>query len=461
MKYRDINIRILKILIPAILQNALLCISNMILTAYIGRLAVAEISSYGLANNIYNIYFDLFYGFAIGTMVIFAVAFGRKDYKLAARLQKTAVCTIIPMALICTSVVVLFSKYFLSLMTSDANLIEIASRYIRYSIFSYPLISLVHINNAAFQANSDTKTPLFIAMTGNCFTIVVGYFVIGMFKLPGAAFVQTLSNGMMFLTGTYFLYRKNGLLPRNIGRLTGKDFKQISSLLRVGIPSAIENSFWSFAMVFVGAMILSYGQNVYAAFQLGLQGETFCNMMSAGFLTASLSLSGNAIGSLDGDLFKLYYRQLSRICGVISIITMGYLAFFSEWTMTLLTDKPELIAIGTQYLMAMIFSQYPAHKQKVLFGYLRSAGQIKETLVINAIGIWLVRVLFIVILGYMHANIIFIWWAFNADQWVRDLLAQLLFMKKNIINYVNEMNNKKRVEEMMTQSYKKEMECQI
>ena len=60
MKNKVVDKKILKILIPAILENALLTISSMVLTSYIGRLAVEEINAYGLGNRIFNLYFNVF-----------------------------------------------------------------------------------------------------------------------------------------------------------------------------------------------------------------------------------------------------------------------------------------------------------------------------------------------------------------------------------------------------------------
>lgn len=54
-KLEKLDRRILAILIPAILENALLTVSGMILTAYIGRLEINEISAYGIATRIYSI----------------------------------------------------------------------------------------------------------------------------------------------------------------------------------------------------------------------------------------------------------------------------------------------------------------------------------------------------------------------------------------------------------------------
>ena len=63
---------IVSILVPAILENALLVFSDIILTGYIGRLSVTEISSYGIGSRIYGIYFSIFKGFAIGQKPVYS-----------------------------------------------------------------------------------------------------------------------------------------------------------------------------------------------------------------------------------------------------------------------------------------------------------------------------------------------------------------------------------------------------
>lgn len=434
MTIKDVNRRILNILIPAIMENALLLASGMILTAYIGRLSVNDISAYGLANNIYNVYFSLFKGFSIGIIVILAKAFGQKNRQLCARLQKIAYMTIIPLAVCGALIVGTFSGWFLGLLTDSAELTDLGTGFMRLSIISYPLISVVHVNTAAFQANGNTKTPLVIALFGNGVTVVFGYFMIGSYGLSGAAVVQNISNFLMCCAGFLFLYGRNGLLPVHSEKVLLSDASYSKKMLGAGIPTAMENSFWSLSMIFISTVILSYGNEYYAAFQLGLQGESFCEMMSAGFLTAAVSLSANAVGANNASLFRTCYWRLSHYCNVISVITMLFLLFFSSTTLSLLTDKAELIRIGTVYLQTMIFSQYPSHKQKIVFGYLRSCGYVKTPMIITAIGIWAVRVGMIFMFGVvLHVDIVVIWWIFNADQWTRELLAEGFFKHRRIL----------------------------
>ena len=58
----------------------------------------------------------------------------------------------------------------------------------------------------------------------------------------------------------------------------------------------------SLLTIIISRVILSYGTNSYAAYQLGLQAEGVCDMLSVGFVTASTALAAKAIGQRDDAL---------------------------------------------------------------------------------------------------------------------------------------------------------------
>ena len=444
MKNKVVDKKILKILIPAILENALLTISSMVLTSYIGRLAVEEINAYGLGNRIFNLYFNVFKGFSIGGMLLIAIAFGKDDRNQCAKIQKVNYLVVLPIAIIVSILLFWKSEIILKIMTDDSNLLAESMSYLRIIIISFPLVALVHLNSAAFQASGNTRIPLFIAGIGNLVNIVIGYvliFGIGPVKggnIIGAAWAQNIEYLVMFLVGLYLLYGKDGLFYRCCNSVRQDGAEITKKIFVAGIPAAIENSFWALAMIFMSSVILSYGQNYYASFQLGLQVEGFCDMMSAGFLTAAISLSANSIGARDDNMYRFCYKRLNHYCIIICCITITFLAFFSKQVLSFLTNKPELIRIAAVYLYTMIWSQYAQHKQKIVYGYLRSAGSVNAPMVISFIGIWCVRVTLVYLFGnVLHLDIVWIWWAMNIDQWVREIIAESLFKRRKVLNYIN------------------------
>ena len=215
-------------------------------------------------------------------------------------------------------------------------------------------------------------------------------------------------------------------------------FNDVKEILATGIPASLEDSFWQLANIVISAVILSYGQDYYAAFQIGLEGEGFCNMMSAGFMTAAMSLSSNAIGARDEKNYELSFKRLCHFCGIITVITMLFLTFFTKATLSLMTDKPELIAIAAGYMHAMIWSQYPQHRQKIEIGFIRTAGHTRTTMFTNLIGLWVVRVPMVLLFGsVLHLNIYAVWWVFNIDQWIRLLLSFFYYRRYDIADTVH------------------------
>lgn len=437
---QNLDRRILGILIPVIMENALLTLSTMILTGYIGKLAVVEISSYGISKRIYGIYYSIFKGLAVGTMIAIARRFGMHDDRKCAKIHAESYLLIIPVSIILAVLVLTFARPLLTMMTQDAQLLSEGSKYLRLTAPFYPLIAVVHLNAAAFQANGNTRTPMAVAGLGNLITITIGYVLIfGMgpvrgMDITGAAWGQNIAFLVMSLTGLYLLYGRHGLFAHTDARLFAKpDISEVKEIFSAGIPASLEDSFWQMATVLISSVILSYGQEYYAAYQLGLEAEGFCNMMSAGFMTAAMSLSANAIGNQDEEMYRLCFKKLHRFCLMISAFTMTLLFLFSDNILALLTDKPELIAIGSGYLFAMIFSQYPQHMKQIAAGYIRSAGHARTSMLNNLIGLWLVRVPLVILFGrVMNLPITWVWWAFNIDQWVRLTLSITALRRYNV-----------------------------
>ena len=437
--------KILNILIPVILENALMTLSTMILTAYIGRLSVFEINAYGITRRIYGIYYSVFKGLSIGTMIAVAKRFGQGDARKCERLQQESYFLFLPLALLASILIFCNSRIFLGSMTGEAALLDAGAGLLKNMVFFFPLLAVIHLNAAAFQANGNTRTPMVIAALGNLVNIILGYVLIFGFNfipalgIDGAVISQNISFAVMAFSGLVLLYGKSGPFAhceKSFLKLPQKE--DTREILSSGIPAALEDSFWQLANIVISAVILSYGQDYYAAYQIGLEGEGFCNMMSAGFMTAAMSLSSNAIGARDEKNYELSFKRLCHFCGIITVITMLFLTFFTKATLSLMTDKPELIAIAAGYMYAMIWSQYPQHRQKIEIGFIRTAGHTQTTMFTNLIGIWVVRVPMVILFGsVMHLNIIFVWWVFNIDQWIRLLLSFFYYRRYDIADTVH------------------------
>ena len=433
---------ILGILIPIILENVLLTLSSLVITGYVGRLLIMEISAQGVANRLYGIYFSIFKGLAIGLMVLAARHYGSGRLDRCRIVQARAMTMILPLALLSSILLFMFRFDFFRLITQDVQILHLASRYFQIAVLGFPFVAITALNTAAFQAQGNTRRPLYIAALGNLFNITVGYGLIfgtaytPAFGLSGAAMSlvssQVLSAGM----GLWGLYGKRfGLFKDTVkvSLLTMFDRFENGRILATGVPAALENTFWQFATLIISRVIIAYGTAHYAAYQMGLQAEGLSEMLSVGFVTASISLASIAIGKQDDALFKFYFKRLTQMSVLISTSTMILLFFFAEQLMGLLTDKAELIQIGTLYLKIMAGSQLPQNMSKVLNGFIRSSGYKIVPMLVSFTGLWLVRVpLSLLAQSVFGWDILTIWWIINLDQWVRFSISLTVFLKAKI-----------------------------
>lgn len=91
------------------------------------------------------------------------------------------------------------------------------------------------------------------------------------------------------------------------------DGRLIKEIYRTGVPAALESMFWQFSAIILSKVILAYGENSFAAYQLGIQAETVTEMPAIGFSTASTTLAARALGQKDYELKETYFNQLIRI----------------------------------------------------------------------------------------------------------------------------------------------------
>lgn len=453
---KQISKDITKLAIPVVLENMLQILANVITAAMIGRLISTDISAQGISQRVTQIYWALFRGIGVGVTVAVAVSYGAGNRGRCRRIIEQTYLVFMPVAAVFTIGTLMFPRQLLSIFTSDSLIITRGAQYMLIAIWAVPFTVLTSINAAAFNGQGNTRTPMYIAVILNVVNVIVGYaFIFGKLGCPelgiiGAGIAYVVSQAVGGLLGLWLLYKPNGFFS---GYTHGEKFFSIDAdcvkeVITTGIPAACENLFWQFSAVILSKVILSYGSDCYAAYQLGLQAEMLCEMPSVGFLTTATTLGAKAIGMRDQELFKAYYYQLLKVTSVIAVGASAALFFFPGFFMSFLTNNPVLHDIGVKYVFIMSFAQAPQVLAKVYTGMTRAAGYKRIPMIVSFIGIWCVRVPMAVICGsVLKLDITFIWWAISLDQIVRILISIGIFKKKDIVHTISRMEKQEAMAE--------------
>ena len=443
-----INREILHLMIPIVIESTLQLVAGIVTTAMVGRLLADDIAAQGISNMVYRTFFVLFRGLAIGATVIVATYYGKREYGKCRRIIEQAYLTAIPVIIFAILVMNLFAEQILGIFSDDLALTGLAVDYTRVLFFALPFMAAISFNTAALNGQGDAKIPMLIAAALNIVNVVSGFILIfglgplGGFGIMGAAYSTVISQFSGAVLGFYVLYRRRGNFRRqkHSKPFFSVDMAEIKNYLSIGLPAAMEFLFWNFSAIIMGMVLLSYGNNYYAAYQLGLQAEMLTDMPAQGFVVASTTLAARAIGQRDSPLYKIYYSQLWKMALTVSIVATVVVFTFPRQLMMILTNNPELQIIGATYIFTMSLAQVPQVMNRVYNGFIRSSGGKRVPMYISFAGIWLVRVPLVVLFGFvLQLDIYFIWMAIIADQILRLGATVIYSKRKNVYSYVDNL----------------------
>lgn len=428
---------IYQIIIPMILENILQISAGLITTAMVGRLLANDISAQGICLRITDTLWCFYKGVAIGTTILIARAYGAGKHRDCRKIAEQTLLTEFAFVLIFQLCLFFRAPTFLGFFSKDAQILALAEDYMKIIVFGFPFVVIMTVVTASFQGYGNTKVPMYIAVLMNVVNIVCGYCLIfGVFGLPGmgikgAALALVIAQAVGALTGIYMLYnRKNGLFGnvKSSQKFFAFDRHCVFEIYATGIPAALESMFWQFSAIILSKVILFYGNSAFAAYQLGIQAETITEMPAIGFSTASTTLAARAIGKKDDQLRKIYFKELLKVGVTISVCTSLLLILLPKQFMVLMTDKPELQAIGVVYVFVMGFIQMPQNLSRIYNGTLRAMGHVNAPMLIAGFGIWIIRIPLCMLAAYVFEwPLISLWLIIALDQISRFAISVIMY----------------------------------
>lgn len=434
------RIDIFKMIMPILISSILEMMVGFVSMALIGNLGAIAIGAMGLSTRVRGIIWSFYKGIGIGAQVVTAQSVGAKDYKRVKATVKQTIGSIVILSVLFSSSMLIFPSFWLSIFSAKDLLFSTAADVLRIIAFGMPFLGIVIIISGILQGKGDAFTPMVISIFMNITNALVGVVLVkGLLGLPslglkGAAYAMVISQGLAAIMGLYFLTRKNGLIV-GVRPWEFFSFKKevLKSVYATGIPTAIESLFWNVSSILIIRSILTYGNNAYAAYQLGLQAESLAYMPMAGFQIASTAFIGRYLGGHNPDMAKDYFKEILRWAIGLSILGGGILVFLPRQILGVMTQDPILIDIAVIYLIFCGLAQVPQNVAGVLGGALRGAGYTKLPMYSAGIGIYLVRVPLALLSAFVFSwslNIIFL--AIAIDMIIRLILNTSLYLKTNI-----------------------------
>jgi len=438
---KAIKQKILGMILPITGENFLQMFAGTVTMAYMGRVSPLAVGAVGIGNLVYRILWSFFKGIGVGAAAYAARRFGARRHRDIQTVARGGLLFVLITGILITGILFRTAEVMLGFFSENPALLGTALEFLQIIALSLPFAGITLFVSGILQGTGDARTPMKIVGFLNLVNVVLGFILI--FGAGVSPPLGIRGAGYAFLTANVLAALMSLKVLRHFLEALGSDspgtrddsmLKALGALLRFGIPTSLEITFWLIASVFVSRAILFHGEMAYAAYQLALQVESFSYMPAAGIGIAATAFIGQALGAGDEALSRAYFKEIKRVTLIITTLSAGMLIGAPGLLMRLMTDEPLLISLGGTYLLVMGFTQFPQNLMLLYHGIFRGAGFPNLPLYNTMIGIWLVRVPAVLWVTFViEAPILWIWLMIVLDLLLRYFIARRLFIKKRIL----------------------------
>jgi putative MATE family efflux protein len=427
-----ISTKIIRFALPVFLGNLFQQLYNLIDALVVGNFvstqALAAITSTG---SLVFLLVGFFSGTFTGAGVVISKFFGARDDESVSKAVHTSIAFALISGLVLTVVGTILSPQILRLMQTPDDVYDLALSYVRIQFLGIMGVVLYNSANGIFQAVGDSKHPLYFLMISSLANVVLDIAFVTIFDwgIPGVAvatiIAQFLSVGLAFAK----LSKAEG--PHRVQlKKIAIDRKMLRQIIRIGLPSGIQNSVIAFANVIVQSSINVFGSAAAAGYGASAKLEGFVFIPITSLAMSMSTFVGQNLGA------RNYERaRKGASFGIISCIliseAIGVATYiFAPQLIKLFTDDPSSVLAGAAKNRITAFFYFALALSHTMAGILRGAGKSKIPMFVM-LGSWCIfRVFYIQVIAKLFDDIIFVFWAYPIT-WMLSTVAFIIYYLKS------------------------------
>lgn len=430
-----------KLLIPLMLEQLLNCFMGMIDTIMVSNVGSAAISAVSLVDSINVLVIQAFAALAAGGAIVCAHFIGSRDKKGSNLAARQVLLSVTIISVIITAFCFAFKTPLLKLIfgSVEKSVMAASETYFFYTALSFPFIALYDCGASIFRAQENTRCPMVISVISNVLNVAGNAWMIWGLHMgvAGAAIATLISRIFCAVTVLYFLRRpKQEIVVQDYLKIR-PDFKMIKKILAIGIPSGVENGMFQFGKLAIQSTVATLGTVAIAAQAMTATLEALSGMAAAGVGIGLMTVVGQCIGAGRKDEAVYYIKKLSVI-GEIVIVVCSIVVFAITKPVTILGGMEAqsakmcftmMLAVTIVKPLVWTASFIPAYG-------LRAAGDVKFSMFVSALSMWIFRVTLCVCLCRCFGfGPMAVWIGMFTDWTVRGIIFTWRFYSKKWLKH--------------------------
>ncbi len=448
-----------KLIRPLVIEQLLAVSVGMFDTMMISSVGDNAISGVSLVDMLNILIIHIFSALATGGAVICSHEIGlarvsdEKDFTPARRSAKHLLIVSLVISVAVAIICFVLRGQILGLLYSDGEAartldaygkttVDHADIYFAISCLSYPFIALYNGFAALFRTMGNSGVTMYTSFAVNLVNIggnALLIYVLDM-QTAGAAVATTFSRFLGMVILGVLILKKDNIIYLDFKEKFVFEWEKVKKILRIGVPSGLENSVFNLGRILTISMITSFGAEQLAANSIANNLDQLSVVPGSAVGLAMVTVVGQCIGAGDFEAALEYKNKLLKrsyfymdILGVLLIASLPL-------TLQLYSNSAAAKELAFVLICLHVgFGLFMWPASFVTPTALRAAKDVRFTMIVSISSMFVFRIALSYIIGVrLGLGIIGVWIAMLVDWGFRIIMFNTRFIGGKWLHNVKE-----------------------
>ncbi len=353
--WKEILLFSIPLLLGNLFQQLYNAVDSVVVGNYIGAQALAAVGS---SAPVINLLVSFFMGLAVGAGVIISRYFGARKKEELHIAVHTSLALTFAAGLVMTLIGVLISPYVLQWVGTPSDVMESSVLYLRIYFLGILSVMVYNMGSGILRAVGDSRNPLYFLIVSSVTNIILDMLFVIVFHMgiAGVGWATLIAQTISAVLTMLLLMRTKEEYQVKLKHIRFHKH-MLYEIVRLGLPSGLQNAIVSFSNVIVQSNINAFGSLAMAGCGSYTKIDGFAILPVMSYSMALTTFTGQNMGAKKYDRVK-QGAKTGILMSVITIVCISaLLLILGPNVLAIFSSDPTVINYGL-YMMHVLAPGY-------------------------------------------------------------------------------------------------------
>ena len=416
---------------PMILGGFFQQVYNMADSIIVGQLVGSSaLAAVGACAALTNVFVCVALGAGVGAGVLVSRYFGAKDYGKMKTIVSTSMISFLILSIVLGLLGFCFSHSMMRVLQTPDDILDEAVLYLQVYFAGFPFLFMYNILSTMFNSIGESKIPLGLLIFSSVLNILLDLWMVAGLGLGvfGAALATLIAQGISAVFSLAIFFYRMRLYKSSF---TWFDGQELHSMLKLAVPSVLQQSTVSVGMMIVQAVVNPFGTQALAGYSATMRVENVFSLIFVSIGNAVSPYVSQNLGAGKTQRIRKGYHAALVLDACFAVIAFLVIETLHEQIASLFLGKDGTALayqVSGDYMKWIGYFFIFMGIKMATDGVLRGLGIMRPFLVANMVNL-AIR-LFVALVFAPRLGISFVWLAVPAG-WLVNFLISYAALRKS------------------------------